>query len=201
MDWFKLQKKVTAVKSEEERHIRTEGLWIKCDSCRQIIWRKDLEETLQCCPKCGHHFRIDARTRLNYLMDEGVWQEHDTGMMSSDPLEFVDSKPYKDRLAGMQKNLGMKDAVISATGKIQGRQVHICAMELKFIGGTWARSSARRSPDGRTLHRRQVPAASSSRLPAARACRKAPSASCSWPRSRRAHAARRSQGSLHQPVD
>ncbi|MGJ5820517.1 acetyl-CoA carboxylase, carboxyltransferase subunit beta [Paludibaculum fermentans] len=136
MDWFKLQKKVTAVKSEEERHIRTEGLWIKCDSCRQIIWRKDLEETLQCCSKCGHHFRIDARTRLNYLMDNGVWQEHDAGMTSSDPLEFVDSKPYKDRLAGMQKSTGMKDAVISATGKIQGRQVHVCAMELKFIGGS-----------------------------------------------------------------
>lgn len=136
MDWFKLQKKVTAVKSEEERHIRTEGLWIKCDSCRQIIWRKDLEETLQCCSKCGHHFRIDARTRLNYLLDGGVWQEHDAGMMSSDPLEFVDSKPYKERLAGMQKNLGMKDAVISATGKLQGRQVHVCAMELKFIGGS-----------------------------------------------------------------
>ncbi|MBN9657387.1 MAG: acetyl-CoA carboxylase carboxyltransferase subunit beta [Acidobacteria bacterium] len=136
MDWFKLQKKVTAVKSEEERHIRTEGLWIKCDGCRQIIWRKDLEETLQCCPKCGHHFRIDARTRLNYLMDGGVWQEHDAGMVSSDPLEFVDSKRYKDRLAGMQKSTGMKDAVISATGKIQGRQVHVCAMELKFIGGS-----------------------------------------------------------------
>ncbi|WP_321473196.1 acetyl-CoA carboxylase, carboxyltransferase subunit beta [uncultured Paludibaculum sp.] len=136
MDWFKLQKKVTAVRSEEERHIRTEGLWIKCDGCRQIIWRKDLEETLQCCPKCGHHFRIDARTRLNYLLDGGVWQEHDAGMTSSDPLEFVDSKPYRDRLAGMQKSTGMKDAVISATGKIQGRQVHVCAMELKFIGGS-----------------------------------------------------------------
>ncbi|QOY87005.1 acetyl-CoA carboxylase, carboxyltransferase subunit beta [Paludibaculum fermentans] len=136
MDWFKLQKKVTAVKSEEERHIRTEGLWIKCDGCRQIIWRKDLEETLQCCSKCGHHFRIDARTRLNYLLDGAQWQEHDAGMMSADPLEFVDSKPYKERLAGMQKSLGMKDAVISATGKIQGRQVHVCAMELKFIGGS-----------------------------------------------------------------
>ncbi len=136
MDWFKLQKKVTAVKSEEERHIRTEGLWIKCDSCRQIIWRKDLEETLQCCSKCGHHFRIDARTRLNYLLDGAQWQEHDASMVSSDPLEFVDSKPYKERLAGMQKNLGMKDAVISATGKIQGRQVHVCSMELKFIGGS-----------------------------------------------------------------
>ena len=135
MDWFKLPKKVAKV-TEEERHVRTEGLWIKCDGCREIIWRKDLEETMQCCPKCGHHFRIDARTRLKYLLDGGLWEEHDANLISSDPLAFVDSKPYKDRLASMQKATGMKDAVIAGSGKIHGRPVQVSALELKFIGGS-----------------------------------------------------------------
>jgi acetyl-CoA carboxylase carboxyl transferase subunit beta len=103
MDWFKLTKKIGAVGSDE-RKVKTEGLWIKCEGCRQIIWRKDLAETMQCCAKCGFHFRIDARTRLQYLMDGGSWQEHDTDLVSTDPLDFVDSKPYKVRLAGIQKS-------------------------------------------------------------------------------------------------
>ncbi len=135
MDWLKLTKKVTAV-SKEERHVRTEGLWVKCDGCRQIIWRKDLEETLQCCPKCDHHFRVDARTRLKYLLDGGTWQEFDAGLTSTDPLGFEDAKPYKVRLASMQKALNMKDALISVTGAIHGRKVNVCCMELKFIGGS-----------------------------------------------------------------
>ncbi|MBI5280270.1 MAG: acetyl-CoA carboxylase carboxyltransferase subunit beta [Candidatus Solibacter usitatus] len=135
MDWIKLPKKVAKV-TDEERHVRTEGLWIKCDGCRQIIWRKDLEETMHCCPKCGHHFRIDSRTRLRFLLDGGTWQEHDATLSSTDPLGFVDAKSYKDRLAGMQKTLGMKDALISATGTIHGRTVHACSCELKFIGGS-----------------------------------------------------------------
>lgn len=135
MDWFKLSKKVTKV-TDEEKHVRTEGLWVKCDGCRQITWRKDLEETMQCCPKCGHHFRIDARTRLKFLLDDGEWQEHDPSLSSTDPLGFVDSKPYSVRLAATQKALGMKDAIITATGKIHGRPVHVCSLELKFIGGS-----------------------------------------------------------------
>lgn len=135
MDWFKLPKKVAKI-SDDQRHVRTEGLWIKCDGCRQIIWRKDLEETSQCCPKCNFHFRIDAATRLKYLLDNGEWTEHDRDLVSTDPLEFVDAKPYKDRLAGMQKATGLKDAVISATGKIHGREVNVCSLELKFIGGS-----------------------------------------------------------------
>lgn len=135
MDWFKAKKIEKA--SGEERHVRTEGLWVKCDSCRQIIWRKEIEENLHCCPKCGFHFRIDARTRLKYLLDpEPAWQEHDASLVSTDPLEFVDSKPYKERLAAMQKELGLRDAIISVTAKLAGRTVHACALELKFIGGS-----------------------------------------------------------------
>jgi acetyl-CoA carboxylase carboxyl transferase subunit beta len=135
MDWFKREKKVSKV-SEEERHVRTEGLWIKCDSCRQIIWRKDLEETLQCCPKCSFHFRIDAATRLRYLFDDGSYEEFDRDLSSTDPLAFVDAKPYRDRLAATQKSLGMKDAIISARGLLKGRRVNACSLELKFIGGS-----------------------------------------------------------------
>lgn len=135
MDWFKSSKKVAKV-SDEERHVRTEGLWVKCDGCRQIIWRKDLADTLNCCPKCDFHFKIDARTRLKFLLDDENWTEHDAGLQSTDPLGFVDSKSYKSRLAGMQKSLGMKDAVISVTGKLKGRTVNVCSLELKFIGGS-----------------------------------------------------------------
>jgi acetyl-CoA carboxylase carboxyl transferase subunit beta len=134
MDWFKSSKKVTKI-SDEERHVRTEGLWIKCEGCRQIIWRKELEETLNCCAKCGYHFKIDATARLKLLLD-GAWTEHDRDMTSTDPLSFVDSKKYSDRLTATQKQLRMKDAVISANGRLCGREVNVCSVELKFIGGS-----------------------------------------------------------------
>ncbi len=135
MDWFKREKKVSKV-SDEQRHVRTEGLWIKCDSCGQIIWRKDLEETLQCCPKCRHHFRIDSATRLRYLFDGGEYEEFDRELSSTDPLGFVDAKPYSQRLAATQKALGMADAIISGRGQLNGRRVNICSLELRFIGGS-----------------------------------------------------------------
>jgi len=135
MDWLKLSKKVTKV-SDAERHVRTEGLWIKCDGCRQILWRKDLDDTLNCCAKCGHHFRIGARERLRLLFDAGNYTEHDASLTTTDPLAFVDSKPYTTRLAQTQKALGMSDALVSASGLLHGRQVNICACELKFIGGS-----------------------------------------------------------------
>jgi len=119
-----------------ERHVRTEGLWLKCDSCGQIVWKKALDENLQVCPKCGFHFRLDARSRLELLFDEGKFEEFDVSLESNDPLEFVDSKTYKERLALMKESTSMNDAVISAAGSLAGRRVHICALELKFIGGS-----------------------------------------------------------------
>ena len=116
--------------------MRTEGLWLKCEHCGQIIWRKALEDNLQVCPKCEHHYRMDARTRLTLLFDGGRFEQFDAYLTSTDPLHFVDSKTYKERLAGVQKSTQLRDAIISAAGNLKGRRVHICALELKFIGGS-----------------------------------------------------------------
>jgi len=139
MSWFKRDKpeggKLPKVE-QRERRVRTEGLWQKCEGCRQILWKKELEATLNVCPKCGRHSRIDAVTRLKLLCDDGAYLEFDAGLTSSDPLGFVDSKSYRDRLAEMQEVTSLSDALISAAGKLDGRPVHICAMEPRFIGGS-----------------------------------------------------------------
>ncbi len=133
--WFTRDK--PSVNPEEGgRRVRTEGLWLKCEHCGQIIWRKALEDNLQVCPKCEHHYRIDARSRLSLLFDDGRYEEFDKKMTSTDPLAFVDSKTYKARLGAMQKSTELRDAIISARGKLHGRTVNICALELKFIGGS-----------------------------------------------------------------
>jgi acetyl-CoA carboxylase carboxyl transferase subunit beta len=135
MAWFTREK--TSLKTEEgERKVRTEGLWLKCEHCGEIIWRKALEDNLQVCPKCGHHDRIDARTRLTMLFDDGQFDEFDTHLASSDPLQFVDSRSYKKRLASNQQLTHLRDAIISAAGNLNGRRVHICALDLRFIGGS-----------------------------------------------------------------
>ncbi len=109
---------------------------MKCENCRQIIWKKDLEENLNVCPKCEKHFRIDARARLSLLMDENQYQTFDEGLSSTDPLKFVDLKPYSSRLRRAQQDTGLKDAVINAQGKLMGRPVIASVMEYAFIGGS-----------------------------------------------------------------
>ncbi len=136
MAWFTRSKPTRQTGPEEERRVRTEGLWMKCDHCRQIIWRKALEENLQVCPKCDFHFKIDALTRLRLLLDDGRWEEYDRDLVSTDPLEFVDQRPYKERLAAMQQATSLKDALIAASGRLKARPVQICVLELKFIGGS-----------------------------------------------------------------
>jgi acetyl-CoA carboxylase carboxyl transferase subunit beta len=136
MSWFKRDKKaIEQATPPEERRVRTEGLWTKCESCRAIVFRKDLEENLFVCPKCQFHFRISAKKRLELLFD-GSWTEHDAGMVSSDPLKFVDTKPYAKRIKEAQKKLGMNDAIITAEGQLNGKPVICCAMEFGFIGGS-----------------------------------------------------------------
>src|ERR1700719_2369889 len=136
MTWFKRDKKAIEQSTPpEERRVRTEGLWMKCESCRTIVFRKDLEENLFVCPKCQFHFKMDAKKRLDMLLD-GRYTEHDAGMLPSDPLNFTDTKPYAARLKEARKKLGMNDAIITAEGQLNGRPVVCCAMEFGFIGGS-----------------------------------------------------------------
>ena len=134
MAWFKRQS--GELDTSGERKVRTEGLWVKCEGCRQIIWKKDLEDNLNVCPKCEKHFRIDARMRLAQLLDDGQYDTFDSNLVSTDPLKFVDLKAYSSRLKQAAKDTGLTDAVINAQGKLNGRPVVMSAMEYAFIGGS-----------------------------------------------------------------
>lgn len=137
MAWFtRKEPSLTPEPDESERKVKTEGLWLKCEGCSQVIWRKGLEENLWLCDKCGFHFRVDAVTRLKMLLDEGEYSEHDVGLTSTDPLNFTDSRSYKQRLADNRLSTGQPDAVVCATGKIYGRTLEACSMELRFVGGS-----------------------------------------------------------------
>src|SRR5215470_13204705 len=136
MAWFKREKKpIEQAVPPEERRVRTEGLWIKCESCRAIVFRKDLEANLLVCPKCQFHFKMAAKKRLEMLLD-GRWTEHDAGMSSTDPLKFADTKPYASRLRDAKRKLGLNDAIVTTEGQLNGRPVVCCAMEFGFIGGS-----------------------------------------------------------------
>jgi acetyl-CoA carboxylase carboxyl transferase subunit beta len=134
MAWFKRES--GELDTSGEKRVKTEGLWVKCESCRQIIWKKDLEENFNVCPKCDKHFRIDARTRLAQLLDDNQYESFDGDIASTDPLKFVDLKPYSSRLKQAQHDTGLKDAIINAEGKLMGRPVVASVMEYSFIGGS-----------------------------------------------------------------
>ena len=134
MAWFEKPKDGDA--QPEQRRVRTEGLWIKCDSCRATVWKKDLEANQMVCPKCGFHFKIDALTRLKFLLDDENWDTFDTNLRTTDVLGFVDYKTYQERLEKAETTTGLKDAIISAVGTLEGRAVAVCVMEYRFIGGS-----------------------------------------------------------------
>lgn len=136
MAWFKKENKPTEAPPSQERRVKTEGLWIKCENCRSIIWKKDLEVNWEVCPKCEHHFRLNAKRRLELLLDDAKWSERDADLVSTDPLKFVDTKPYAQRLREAQDKLGINDAVITAEGRLNGRHVICCSMEFAFAGGS-----------------------------------------------------------------
>jgi acetyl-CoA carboxylase carboxyl transferase subunit beta len=137
MAWFKREKKpIENPTPVDERRVRTEGLWIKCAGCRAIIWKRDLEANWEVCPKCNHHFRLGARRRLELLLDGEQWVEHDAELSSNDPLHFADTKEYARRLKDAQAKLGMKDAILTGAGNLDGRPVICCSMEFSFIGGS-----------------------------------------------------------------
>src|SRR5919108_3005347 len=133
MAWFKKVRKPIEPPNKESRV--PEGLWVKCPSCGQIIYNKDLAASLSVCTKCSHHFRLSAGERLKSLFD-GPWDEHDRDLASTDPLKFTDTKPYRKRLEASMSSTGMKDAVITATGRINGIETCVAAMEYGFIGGS-----------------------------------------------------------------
>jgi acetyl-CoA carboxylase carboxyl transferase subunit beta len=136
MAWFKKARKPIAPVAEKPQSRVPEGLWVKCPGCTQAIYNKDLATNLNVCPKCGHHFRIAAVERLKGLFDNERWTEHFANLISNDPLQFTDTKPYRDRLRSTIKATGMKDACVVATGKLDGLDVVIAAMEYSFIGGS-----------------------------------------------------------------
>ena len=127
MSWFKRQSQ--DLDTSGEKKVKTEGLWVKCEGCRQIIWKKDLEENYNVCPKCDKHFRVDARTRMAQLFDDGEDNIEDSNLSSTDPLKFTDLKPYASRLKAAQAATGLKDAIVNARGKINGQPVIISAMD------------------------------------------------------------------------
>ena len=134
MAWFKKDKKPIEPQADKSRV--PEGLWVKCPSCSQIIYNKDLAASLSVCTKCAHHFRLSATDRLNSLFDSDTWTAYDEGLRSVDPLSFTDTKPYRTRLESSIASTGLKDAVITATGTIEGMRCSVAAMEYSFIGGS-----------------------------------------------------------------
>jgi acetyl-CoA carboxylase carboxyl transferase subunit beta len=134
LTWFKRES--GDIQASNEKRVRTEGLWVKCDGCRQIIWKKELEDNLNVCPKCDYHFRIGSVERLLLLLDEGSIETTDETLSSTDPLSFNDTRPYKQRLEKSQSETGLKDAIINASGTLHGRPVIVSSMEYSFIGGS-----------------------------------------------------------------
>jgi len=136
MAWFKKTRKPIASSTAEKPSRVPEGLWVKCPGCTQLIYNRDLEASLNVCPKCAHHFRISATERLKALFDDSDYREHFADLTSTDPLQFTDTKPYRDRLKTSQESSGLKDSVIVATGRLDGIEVTVAAMEYSFIGGS-----------------------------------------------------------------
>ncbi len=135
MAWFKKTRKPMAAPAKDKASRVPEGLWVKCPGCAQVIYNKDLAANLNVCPKCTHHFRVNAAERLRMLFD-GPWTEYDRDLVSTDPLVFTDTKPYKSRLKAGIESTGLKDAVITASGAIDGIETTVAAMEYGFIGGS-----------------------------------------------------------------
>ncbi|HEC97854.1 MAG TPA: acetyl-CoA carboxylase carboxyltransferase subunit beta [Nitrospirae bacterium] len=132
MAWFKRTKEEKA-----DRKVKIpEGLWVKCDNCKEIIYLKEVERNLKVCPKCNYHFRISAMERLKLLVDSGSFQEMDPDLASSDPLKFKDSIPYSERLAKNRGKSGLNDAIISGEMQIKGTPVAIAIMDFSFMGGS-----------------------------------------------------------------
>ncbi len=136
MTWFRKERGPLTTAADEEKTVHTEGLFIKCDSCRAFIWKKDLDANEKVCPKCNYHFKINAIERIQMLFDQGEFNTFDQDLFSQDPLHFVDRESYSKRLADARKATGHNDAIVNAQGILGGRPTLISAMEYTFIGGS-----------------------------------------------------------------
>ncbi|MDM7922288.1 MAG: acetyl-CoA carboxylase, carboxyltransferase subunit beta [Pyrinomonadaceae bacterium] len=137
MAWFRRDKpKIEGESSEGERIVRTEGIFVKCPDCENPLYKRELIESQQVCTHCNHHFRYSAIERLDTLFDDAKYERMDDEVTSGDPLEFVDTKPYKDRIEAAKASSGLPEAIISGTGKVGGHLVYAGAMDMSFIGGS-----------------------------------------------------------------
>ena len=132
MAWFK---KTKELRTDKKGKI-PEGLWVKCDGCKEVVYKKEIDKNLKICPKCNYHFRISARERLKLLVDEGSFIELDEGLVSIDPLKFKDTISYKERVKENQQKSGLKDAVISGDALIKGYPISLIIMDFSFMGGS-----------------------------------------------------------------
>ncbi|GAB4388735.1 MAG: acetyl-CoA carboxylase, carboxyltransferase subunit beta [Thermodesulfovibrionales bacterium] len=132
MAWFKKTKDAGLKKKVKI----PEGLWVKCESCKEIIYKKEIDRNLKVCPKCLYHFRINSSERLKLIADDGSFVEMDAGLVSADPLKFRDNEPYPERIKESQQKSGLKEAVISGKARIKGNEVVIVIMDFSFMGGS-----------------------------------------------------------------
>jgi acetyl-CoA carboxylase carboxyl transferase subunit beta len=137
MSWFRRNKpKIEEQSDDEERKVLTEGIFVKCPECENALYKRELIESLQVCTHCAYHFRLGARERLDTLFDDGRYEKLDEEVTSGDPLEFVDTKPYKDRIESAKKASGLPEAIVSGKGMVGGHLVYAGAMDMSFIGGS-----------------------------------------------------------------
>jgi acetyl-CoA carboxylase carboxyl transferase subunit beta len=136
MAWFRKTKKPKPVRMDRPRSTVPEGLWVKCEGCKEIVYSRDLDRNLKVCPNCGYHFRIDARARIALLLDDPQPRELFSGVSPVDPLNFRDTKRYRDRLKAYQQAVGERDAVLVVQGTIEEMPVVLAAMEYRFMGGS-----------------------------------------------------------------
>lgn len=136
MSWFRRNKPKLEENPAEEKRVKTEGIFVKCPDCDKALYKRELEESLQVCPNCSYHFRIDARSRLSMLFNDSLFEELDAEVISVDPLDFFDSKPYKERLTQARRLSGLNEALISGRGQVGEHLVFAGAMDMSFIGGS-----------------------------------------------------------------
>jgi len=134
MVWFKKERSENVAPEAPAKKVKIpEGLWVKCDNCKEIIYRKEVEKNYKVCPKCDYHFRLSSSERLPYLVDEGSFLEVEDGLS---PRDFLSFKDYKDKLKSNRKKTGLKDAIISGEAKIGGKHVSLVIMDFNFMGGS-----------------------------------------------------------------